>query len=133
MSAQSARLNTTASNLANVDTGASSPEKAYHAKQTVFETYLGNAEQQLGRGRDAGSGVRVADVIESDAPLRIQYEPGNPQANDEGYVFYSNVNLVKEMANMMSSSRSFQSNTEVINTAKTLMLKTLQILCNIRN
>ncbi|MES2719398.1 MAG: flagellar basal body rod protein FlgC [Pseudomonadota bacterium] len=122
MNAQMLRLNTTASNLANANTVSGSEQGAYRARQTVFSTILD------GTGSDAAvGGVSVPEVVESQAPVPKRYEPGNPMANAEGYVYASNVNEVEEMANMISASRSYQSNAEIFNTTKTLMLRTLQL------
>ena len=122
MSAQSVRLNTTASNLANADTVASSPEAAYRAKEPVF------AAIQRGIGKNAQTGgVRVVGVAESQQPVGSRYEPGNPLANDDGYVFTPNVNPVDELVNMISASRAYQNDVEVMNSAKQLMLKTLEL------
>ncbi len=122
LSAQSVRLNTVASNLANAESAATTPEDAYKSKQAVFETLL------QGFGADQSAvGVKVADVVTSDAPPRQAYEPNNPMASEEGYVYYPNVNAVEEMANMISASRSYQTNVEVMNTAKQLLVRTLQL------
>jgi flagellar basal-body rod protein FlgC len=122
MSAQSVRLNTTASNLANADSVASSPEGAYRAKEPVF------AAIQRGLGRQAeSSGVRVVGISESTQPIGSRFEPGNPLANDDGYVFTPNVNPVDELVNMISASRAYQNDVEVMNSAKQLMLKTLEL------
>lgn len=119
MTAQSMRLNTVASNLANADSVTSSDGKPYRAKQVLFEaTPMGNATT---------TGVRVTRVVESAAPARMVYDPKNPAADEKGYVAFSNVNAVEEMTNMLSASRSYQTNVEVLNTAKTMMLRTLQI------
>lgn len=118
LSAQSTRLNTTASNLANADSVVSADGGPYRSKQVVF--------QAVPMGQ-TGQGVRVAQVVDSAAPPRMQYEPGNPAANAEGYVAMPNVDVVEEMVNMISASRAYQTNTEVMTTAKTLMLKTLGI------
>ncbi|WP_372747599.1 flagellar basal body rod protein FlgC [Litorivivens sp.] len=118
MNAQMLRLNTTASNMANADAVASSENEAYRAKQPVFSTVL--------KGLDS-AGVAVSGVTESTAPVARRYEPGNPQADGEGYVYVSNVNEVEEMANMISASRSFQNSAEVFNTSKDLMMRTLQL------
>lgn len=121
MTAQSMRLNAVASNLANADSIVSSDGKPYRAKQVVFEaTPLGNVG-------DASRGVRVRQVVEDAAPPRLVYDPRNPAADEKGYVAYPNVNVVEEMTNMISASRSYQSNVEVMNTAKTLMMRALQI------
>jgi len=121
MTAQSMRLNTVASNLANADSIVTSDGKPYRAKQVVFEA------TPMGGQSDVSTGVRVRQVVESAAPARMVYDPKNPAADDKGYVAFSNVNVVEEMTNMISASRSYQANVEVMNTAKTLMLRTLQI------
>ena len=118
-SAQSQRLNVVASNLANADTVAGPDGKAYKARQVVFQTQL--------MGEVGAAGVRVSTVAESDAPGRRVHDPKHPGADKEGYVTYSNVNPVEEMVNMISASRSYQNNVEVMNTAKNLLLKTLQM------
>lgn len=121
MTAQSMRLNTTASNLANADSIVSSDGKPYRAKQVVFEaTPIGNAG-------DASKGVRVTQVVEDASPYRMVYDPKNPAADEQGYVAFPNVNVVEEMTNMISASRSYQTNVEIMNTAKTMMMHTLQI------
>lgn len=119
ISAQSQRLNTVASNLANADTLAGPDGKAYRARQVVFETVL--------MGQEGSAGVQVKQVTEDQSEGRRVHDPKNPQADQDGYVTYSNVNSVEEMVNMISASRSYQNNIEVMNTAKTLMLKTLQM------
>ncbi|MDD5336107.1 MAG: flagellar basal body rod protein FlgC [Rhodoferax sp.] len=119
MTAQSQRMNVTASNLANADSVAGPDGQPYRARQVVFE--LANAPGQ------AVGGVKVARVIEDPTPGRLLHDPKNPLANADGYVAQSNVNVVEEMVNMISASRSYQANVEVLNTAKTLMLKTLTI------
>ncbi len=125
VSAQSQRLNVVASNLANVDTVAGTDGKAYKARQVVFQTQMMGA---AGAPSDAGSaGVRVSTITEDQTPGRRTHDPTNPQADAEGYVTYSNVNAVEEMVNMISASRSYQNNIEVMNTAKSLLLKTLQM------
>lgn len=124
MSAQSVRLNVTASNLANADSVSSNIDQTYRARQPVFAAMLNEAQGGLA---DGGGGVQVKGIVESQAPLRQQYEPNHPLANEQGYVFRPNVNVVEEMANMISASRSYQSNVEVINTAKQLMSKTLSL------
>jgi flagellar basal-body rod protein FlgC len=119
MTAQSQRMNTTASNLANADSVAGPDGQPYRARQVVFEMAPVD-------GQGIG-GVRVARVIEDPSPMRMVHDPKNPLANAEGYVTMPNVNVVEEMVNMISASRSYQANVEVLNTAKTLMLKTLTI------
>ena len=123
VSAQSQRLNAVASNLANVDTVAGPDGKAYKARQVVFQTTLmGNVAQ-----REASAGVRVSNITEDQTPGRRVLDAKHPSADADGYVTYSNVNPVEEMVNMMSASRSYQNNVEVMNTARGLLLKTLQI------
>ncbi|MFN3304834.1 MAG: flagellar basal body rod protein FlgC [Roseateles sp.] len=122
VSAQSQRLNVVASNLANADTVAGPDGQAYKARQVVFQTQL------LGAGNDSGTaGVRVTNITEDQTPGRRVLDPKHPQADAEGYVTYSNVNPVEEMVNMISASRSYQNNIEVMSTAKNLLLKTLQL------
>jgi len=122
MSAQSVRLNATSSNLANAETISSSIDKTYRARHPVFATELDTF-----RDNPAAAGVKVKGIVESKAELRMRYEPGHPQANDEGYIFLPNVNAVEEMANMISASRSYQYNVEVLSTSKQLMMATLRL------
>lgn len=119
MTAQAMRLNAVASNLANADSIVSSDGKPYRAKQVVFEA------TPMGSG--SATGVRVTRVVEDASPARMVYDPKNPAADEKGYVAFSNVNVVEEMTNMISASRAYQTNVEMLNTAKTLMLRTLQI------
>ena len=119
ISAQSQRLNGVASNLANADAVAGPDGKGYKGRQVVFET--------IPMGSEASSGVKVKSISESEAPLRKVHNPSHPSADADGYVTHSNVNPVEEMVNMISASRSYQNNVEVMNTAKTLLLKTLQM------
>lgn len=123
LSAQSLRLNVTASNMANANSVSSSEGETYRARQPVFAAML----EQAAGAQQANVGVQVRGIVESQAPLQQQYNPNHPMANEEGYVFLPNVNVAEEMANMISASRSYQSNVEVINTAKQLMLKTLTL------
>jgi flagellar basal-body rod protein FlgC len=123
MSAQSLRLNLTASNLANADSVSSSTGETYRARQPVFEAMLNQAQGDAG----AVGGTRVKAIVESEAPLQQRYEPNHPMADADGYIYLPNVNVVEEMANMISASRSYQSNIEVINTTKQLMLRTLNL------
>ena len=119
VSAQSQRLNVVASNLANADAVAGPDGQPYKARQVVFQTVA------YGNGSDAG--VRIDAVTENQTPGRRVHEPASPAADAEGYVTHSNVNAVEEMVNMISASRSYQNNIEVMNTAKSLLLKTLQL------
>jgi flagellar basal-body rod protein FlgC len=119
ISAQSQRLNVVASNLANVDAVAGPDGQAYKARQVVFQTTL--------LGAESAAGVRVKEITESQQPGRKVLDPTSPSADADGYVTHSNVNAVDEMVNMISASRSYQNNVEVMNTAKSLLLKTLQL------
>jgi flagellar basal-body rod protein FlgC len=119
ISAQSQRLNTVASNLANADTVAGPDGSAYKARQVVF--------QVKPMGELATAGVQVTEIREDQSAGRRVHDPQHPAADADGYVTYSNVNAVEEMVNMISASRSYQNNVEVMNTAKTLLLKTLQM------
>ena len=119
VSAQSQRLNVVSSNLATADTVAGPDGKAYKARMVTFQTEL--------LGAQGNAGVRVSSVTEDDSPGRRVYDPKHPAADGEGYVTFSNVNPVEEMVNMISASRSYQNNIEVMNTAKSLLLKTLQL------
>jgi flagellar basal-body rod protein FlgC len=119
LTAQSQRLNTTASNLANADSATSSTGEPYRAKQVVFSA------QPLQQPNAVG--VRVAGVVQDASPPRRVHDPRHPLADEQGYVNMPNVNVVDEMVNMISASRSYQTNAELMNTAKTLLLKTLQI------
>ncbi|MCJ8315081.1 MAG: flagellar basal body rod protein FlgC [Saccharospirillaceae bacterium] len=129
MNAQSIRLNTTASNIANAQTVSSSIDETYRARKPVFQLL----QKQYNDSRfgesfnigDVGNGVKVAAIIEKDDPLDIRYDPTHPMADAEGYVFYPNVNVVEEMADMISSQRSFTVNVEIFNTAKAMLQKTL--------
>ena len=123
VSAQAQRLNVVASNLANVDTVAGPDGQAYKSRQVVFQTLLMGAPGQP----DGAAGVAVAQIAEDQTPGRRVHDPKHPQADAEGYVTYSNVNAVEEMVNMISASRSYQNNIEVMNTARSLLQKTLQL------
>lgn len=133
MTAQSLRLNTTASNIANAETASSSTDQTYRARKPVFaaiqQSMLDPSQQALPLSSDQGSGagVRVEGIVESDAELQMRYEPDHPAANEDGYVFYPNVNVVEEMADMMSSSRSFQMNVDIMNSAKSMMQRILTL------
>ncbi|MBB3168449.1 flagellar basal body rod protein FlgC [Simiduia aestuariiviva] len=128
LNAQSLRLNTTASNMANAQSAASSTDEVYRARHPVFTTALNQARgglMPLSMTEESGAGVQVLGIVESDAPLQQRYEPSHPLANADGYVFYPNVNVVEEMTNMISASRSFQTNVEVLNAAKQMMQRVL--------
>ena len=123
LTAQSQRMNVTASNLANADSVAGPDGQPYRARQVVFQMAPtpGQAYSQ------SVGGVKVAAVVESNAPARMQYDPKNPLANADGYVAMPNVDVVAETVNMISASRSYQANVEVINTAKSMMMRALSI------
>lgn len=131
MTAQSVRLNTVASNLANAESASSSVETTYRARKPIFaaiqQQALQSMQSEAGDEEPAGKGVRVLGIVESQAPLDMRYEPHHPLANEDGYVMYPNVNVVEEMADMISTSRSFQMNVEVMNSAKAMMQRVLTL------
>lgn len=122
LTAQKVRLNTIASNLANSETAASSPERTYKAKSAVFQAVL---DQEL--GSQGVTAVKVIGIAEDQTPPRRQYSPQDPIADEQGYIYLPNINAVEEMSNMMSASRSFQINVELMNTSKELLMRTLSI------
>jgi flagellar basal-body rod protein FlgC len=122
MNAQSVRMNVTTSNLANAGSVGATPEDVYRSKQPVFTSF------QDALGRESGShGVRLEGIVESSAPLSMRYQPDHPDANEDGNVYVSNVNTVEEMVNMISASRSYKNNVEIINTTKDLLTQTLSM------
>ncbi|HTP39370.1 MAG TPA: flagellar basal body rod protein FlgC [Steroidobacteraceae bacterium] len=123
MSAQSVRLNTVASNLANADSVSGDPNTVYRARHPVFQA----EDPQPGAGDQANVGVKVQGVQLSTAAPSSHYDPGNPLADQQGYVYAPAVNVVEEMVDMISASRSYQNNVEVLNTARNLMLATLKL------
>ena len=128
MSAESVRLNTVASNLANADSVSASPNTAYKARYPVFQAVqaaLGAGQAPAMQGADAS--VAVDGIVQSTAPPTVRYEPGNPMADAKGYVFSSNVNVVQQMVDMISASRSYQNDAQVLNTSKTLAVDTLKL------
>ena len=130
MSAQTIRLNTVASNLANADTASSSIDRTYRARHPVFaaiQQSMLNGEFARSPYEQAAAGVQVLGIVESDAPLQPRYEPGHPLADAKGYVYYPNVNVVEEMADMISASRSFQINVQLVEAAKTLAQRVLAL------
>jgi flagellar basal-body rod protein FlgC len=124
MNAQSVRLNTIASNLANADSVAGTEGETYRARKPVFAAVMSDSIDGMG---SAGGKVQVLDVLESDEPLRKVYEPGHPMANAEGMVFYPNVNQVAEMTDMMSASRAFETNVEVLGRIRTMQQSLLKL------
>lgn len=123
MNAQSLRLNLVASNISNANSVSSSTDQVYKSRQPVFAAEL----QKVMDKNNAAGGVNVLGVVESQAPPVMEYAPNHPMADKAGYIYKSNVNTVEEMTNMMSASRSYQNNVEVLNTAKELMLQTLRM------
>jgi flagellar basal-body rod protein FlgC len=126
MNAQTIRLNTTASNLANAESVNGDATKVYRARHPVFQAMM-NADAGIDDDQDASSGVRVMGVVESAAPPLQTYQPDNPLADKDGYVYTSNVNSIEEMANMISANRSFATQVEAINTARDLLLKVISM------
>ncbi len=122
MNAQTIRLNTVASNLANAGTAAATPEEAYRALKPVFATIYDSTQQGA-----IGASVEVSDIVQADAPLDMRYEPNHPFANEQGYVAYSNVNTIEEMADMMAASRSFDTSVEIMNRARSMQQGLLQL------
>ncbi|MCW8995328.1 MAG: flagellar basal body rod protein FlgC [Psychromonas sp.] len=123
MSAQSVRLNTTASNLANANSVSSSAEQTYRSRQPVFAAELKRAAS----GLSSDVGVKVQGIVESDAPLNKEYAPNHPKADADGFIYHSNVNVMEEMANMISASRSYQTNVQIADAAKQMLSRTLQM------
>ncbi len=124
LNAQMVRMNATASNMANADSASSSSGATYRARQPVFAPLLAN---ELDPASDAVAGVDVLGVVESQAPLRREYQPHHPLADGEGYVFMPNVNMVEEMANMISASRAYESNIEIMDASKRMLQRTLSL------
>ena len=122
MSAQMLRLNTVSSNLANAETMASRPEDVYKARHPVFQSVLNDS-----MGEQGAATVKVSEIVESNTPAVSHYMPGHPLANGDGYVFSTGINAVEEMADMISASRSYQNNVEVLSTTKELLIRTLQL------
>jgi len=121
ISAQSVRLNTTASNMANSESVASSADEAYRTRQPVFQAMMKD------QNSPAEVGVRILGIVENQADIMRQYDPNHPMANEEGYIYGNNVNAVEEMANMISASRAYQNNVEVLNTSRDLLLRALSL------
>ncbi|MCF2948157.1 flagellar basal body rod protein FlgC [Paraglaciecola aquimarina] len=123
MSAQSVRLNTTASNVANASSVSSSYDATYKARHPVFAAALQNASQDKGDG----VGVNVLGIVESQKPLQIEYSPGHPMADENGYIYKPNVNIVEEMADMMSASKAYETNVQVADTTKRIFRRVLRL------
>jgi len=126
LSAQSVRLNTVASNLANADSVSGDPKTVYRARHPVFQAVRAAVAGSLARTQPAAS-VRVSGIVESNAPPTVRNDPGNPLADAQGNVYAPNVNVIEEMTDMISASRAYQNDVEVMNTAKELMLATLKL------
>lgn len=123
MSAQSVRLNTTASNIANADSVSSSINETYRARHPVFAAEM----QKAAAGHEGSVGVKVLGIVESDKPLNIEYSPNHPMADQDGYIYKPNVNVIEEMTNMISASRSYQTNVQLAESAKNMVNKTLTL------
>jgi len=129
MSAQSIRLNTTASNMANAQSISSSVDETYRARKPVFALQEPSEHQLKAQelGLLPGQGVKVMGIVESDAPLQPEYLPSHPLADENGYIYYPNVNVVEEMADMISASRAFQINADVMDSAKKMMQRVISL------
>jgi flagellar basal-body rod protein FlgC len=125
LNAQAIRMNTTASNLANANSVAGSEEEAYRGRRPLFKALMD--QEMTHAGAQFVGGVKVDRIVNDPAPIRKTWEPGNPLADKQGYVYHSNVNEMSEMVDMMAASRSYQNNVEVVNTARQLMMRTLEI------
>jgi flagellar basal-body rod protein FlgC len=125
LNAQTIRLNTTASNLANSESVDGDASKVYRARHPVFQTMMDSPDASSADPDGAVAGVRVLGVVQSTTEPVKRYDPNNPAANKDGYVYMSNVNSIEEMTNMISANRSFATNVEAINTARDLLLKTI--------
>ena len=125
LNAQTVRMNTTASNLANATTVAKSEAEAFRGKRTVFKALVD--EEMTNAGAPYLGGVKVHQIKDDPTPIRALYDPGNPSADENGFVYLSNVNEMQEMVEMMAASRSYQNNVEVVNTGRQLMMRTLDI------
>ena len=123
MSAQSLRLNTTASNIANADSVSSSIDQTYRARHPVFAAEM----QKAAAGNSEAVGVSVLGIVESDKPLNVEYSPEHPMADKDGYIYKPNVNVIEEMTNMISASRSYQTNVQIAESAKNMVNKTLTL------
>ncbi|MCS4309172.1 flagellar basal-body rod protein FlgC [Rheinheimera pacifica] len=124
MTAQAVRMNTTASNIANANSVSSSVEQTYRGRHAVFAAELSEAKRQQG---DDSVGVKVLGIVESDAPLNVEYSPNHPLADENGYIYKPNVNIMEEMANMISASRSYETNVQTAEAAKQMVMRTLRL------
>ncbi len=126
MNAQTTRMNTTASNLANAGTVTGKENEAFRAKRTVFKTIL--EQQQKPHEQGFTGGVRIEKISDDPSPIRKMSEPGNPMDDKDGYVYLANVNEMTEMVEMMAAARSYQNNVEVVNTTRQMLMRTLDII-----
>lgn len=126
LNAQLVRMNATASNLANAGTVAGTEQEAFRAKRLVFKALVD--KESTNAGAPYIGGVKVDKIVDDPTPTRKIYMPGNPLADAEGYVFGSNVSEVTEMVDMMAAARAYQNNVEVVNTARELMMRTLEVI-----
>ena len=124
LTAQALRLNTTASNIANANTVSSSIDQTYRGRHPVFAAELSQAKRLQG---DASVGVKVLGIVESDAPLNVEYAPNHPMADENGYIYKPNINIMEEMANMISASRSYETNVQTADAAKQMVMRTLRL------
>ena len=127
LSAQSVRLNTVASNLANADSVSGDPASVYKARHPIFQAIQQQLQGASSLDNQSEAAVRVSGIMESQAAPQVRYDPGNPLANAQGNVYAPNVNVIEEMTDMISASRAYQDNVEVMNTSKDLMLATLKL------
>jgi len=127
LSAESVRLNTVASNLANADSVSGDPATVYKARHPIFQAVQQQIQGAASLDAQSAAAVRVSGIMESQAAPQMRYDPGNPLANAQGNVYAPNVNVIEEMTDMISASRAYQDNVEVMNTSKDLMLATLKL------
>lgn len=124
MMAQSVRMNTTASNIANANSVSSSIDQTYRGRHAVFAAALSDAQRMQ---NDDSVGVKVLGIVESDAPLNVEYSPNHPLADENGYIYKPNINIMEEMANMISASRSYDTNVQTADAAKQMVMRTLRL------
>lgn len=123
MSAQGVRLNTTASNIANANTVSTSYDQTYKARHPIFAAEM----QRASDAQSNASGVQVLGIVESQKPLQVEYSPGHPMADENGYIYKPNVNIVEEMADMLSASKAYETNVQVADTTKRIFRRVLQL------
>ncbi|MFC6440549.1 flagellar basal body rod protein FlgC [Bowmanella sp. JS7-9] len=123
MSAENVRLNTVASNIANANTVSSSYDQTYRARVPVFAAAMDEAQ----RDRSDGVGVKVLGIVESDKPLQVEFNPTHPMADKDGYIYKPNVNVVEQMADMMSASKAYETNIQMADTTKRILRRVLTL------